>query len=98
MQVLLWERNFDPGILQRPRNRGHYLALQLKPCILVSRPKAKLKIQRAIAKTEKISCWWPLTYHVGIRLSDLDEQSQNAFRIRAIGYAYRHINTPPLRG
>src|ERR1700757_2048380 len=55
MQVLLRGRYFDPRPLQRLSNRRHHLALQLNPRILVRGPKAKLKIQRAIAKTEKVS-------------------------------------------
>src|SRR5258708_4263240 len=66
MQVLLRERYFDPCPLQGLSNRRHDLALQLKPRILVRRPKAKLKIQCAIAKTEKVSCGWPLTQYSGI--------------------------------
>jgi hypothetical protein len=66
VQVLLRERYFDPGPWQCLSNRRHDLALQLKPRILVRRPKAKLKIQRAIAKTEKVSCGRPLAQYSGI--------------------------------
>src|ERR1700747_987870 len=66
MQVPLRERYFDPSPLQCLSNRRHDLALQLKPRILLRRPKAKLKIQCAIAKTEKESCGRPLTQYSGI--------------------------------
>src|SRR5258708_14455295 len=66
MQVLLRERYFDPGRMQRFSNRNHYITLQLKPSILVRRPKAKLKIHPAITKAQKVGCGWPLTQYPGI--------------------------------
>src|SRR5258708_4934759 len=74
VQVPLWERYFDPGLSQRFNNRDRNFALQLKPRVLMGRPKAKLKIQSALTTSQKESRGWPLTQYFRIGFRHLYKQ------------------------
>jgi hypothetical protein len=87
MQVTLRERDLDTSVLQCFGDGYRDLTLQLKPCILPSRPETQFKPKSTVAKTQEECCGFSLKHNSGMCFGYFDEKLENSLRVRSVRYA-----------